>query len=61
MPLTLIDLVPEYNPTSLKWEIRETDEQDNTLEVHSFDSSIEGDAFVDEWIETRDHRDAGLY
>lgn len=61
MPLTLIDLVPEYNPTSLKWEIRETDERDNTLEVHSFDSSEAAEAFADEWAETRDNRDASLY
>jgi hypothetical protein len=59
--MTLIELVPEYNPFSQKWEVRETDERDNEIETHSFDSSAEADAFVDQWIETRDNRSAGLW
>lgn len=58
---TFLDLVPELNPQTLQWEVRETDEKDNTLEVYSFDSEENAEAFIDGWIEDRDNISAGLY
>jgi hypothetical protein len=58
---TFLDLIPELNPQTLQWEVRETDEKDNTLEVYSFDSEEKADSFVDGWIEYHDNRSAGLY
>jgi hypothetical protein len=58
---TFLDLIPELNPQTLQWEVRETDENDNTLEVYSFDSEEKADSFVDGWIEDRDNRSVGLY
>jgi hypothetical protein len=49
--LNLIDLCPEFNDETLKWDVRETDEKDNTLEVYSFDTEEEAENFVDKWIE----------
>jgi len=57
---TLLDLIPELNTTTLKWELRETDERDNTLEVYAFDTEEEADKFIDDWIEDRDNKSAGL-
>ena len=57
---TLLDLIPELNTTTLKWELRETDERDNTLEVYSFDTEEAADKFIDDWIEDRDNKSAGL-
>lgn len=57
---TLLDLIPELNATTLKWELRETDERDNTLEVYAFDTEQEADKFIDDWIEDRDNKSAGL-
>lgn len=57
---TLLDLCPEYNHKTLKWEVRETDENDNTIEVYDFDSEDVADAFVEFWIEDRDNKKAGL-
>jgi hypothetical protein len=57
---TLLDLIPELNATTLKWELRETDERDNTLEVYSFDTEEAADKFIDDWIEDRDNKSAGL-
>ena len=56
----LLDLIPELNATTLKWELRETDERDNTLEVYAFDTEQEADKFIDDWIEDRDNKSAGL-
>jgi hypothetical protein len=58
---TFLDLIPELNPQTLQWEVRETDENDNTLEVYSFDSEEKAEAFIDGWIEDRDNRSVGLY
>ena len=49
--LILLDLCPEFNDETLKWDVRETDEEDNTLEVYSFDTEEEAENFVDKWIE----------
>ena len=57
---TLLDLIPELNTATLKWELRETDERDNTLEVYSFDTEEAADKFIDDWIEDRDNKSAGL-
>jgi hypothetical protein len=57
---TLLDLIPELNATTLKWELRETDENDNTLEVYAFDTEEEADKFINDWIEDRDNKSAGL-
>ena len=50
----LLDLLPEFNSDTLKWEVRETDESDNTLEVYAFDTEEEAEKFVDDWIEKRE-------
>lgn len=50
----LLDLLPEFNSDTLKWEVRETDERDNTLEVYAFDTEEEAEKFVDDWIEQRE-------
>jgi len=47
----LLDLCPEFNDETLKWDVRETDENDNALEVYSFDTEEEAENFVDKWIE----------
>jgi hypothetical protein len=60
MKNTLLDLYPEFNKTSQKWEIRETDERGNALEVYTFDTEKEADDFVIDWVEERDNRSAGL-
>lgn len=49
----LLDLLPEFNSDTLKWEVRETDDRDNTLEVYAFDTEEEAEKFVDDWIEQR--------
>lgn len=50
----LLDLLPEFNSDTLKWEVRETDERDNTLEAYAFDTEEEAEKFVDDWIEQRE-------
>jgi hypothetical protein len=57
---TLLDLIPELNTITLKWELRETDGRYNTLEVYSFDTEEAADKFIDDWIEDRDNKSAGL-
>lgn len=57
---TLLDLCPEFNNESQKWDIQATDERGNTLEVYSFDTEKQADDFVDEWVADRDNRNAGL-
>ena len=49
----LLDLLPEFNSDTLKWEVRETDDRDNTLEVYAFNTEEEAEKFVDDWIEQR--------
>jgi len=51
----LFDLCPEFNEQTLKWEVRETDEKDNTLEVYSFDTEEQAEKFIDEWIEKKEN------
>jgi hypothetical protein len=46
----LLDLLPEFNSDTLQWEVRETDERDNTLEVYAFSTEEEAEKFVDQWI-----------
>lgn len=57
---TLFDLCPEFNDNTQKWELQETDEQGNALEVYEFDTEKEADSFVNDWIENRDNQSAGL-
>ena len=47
---TLLDLCPEYNDYTFQWDVRETDEKDNTLEVYSFITEAEAENFIDNWI-----------
>jgi hypothetical protein len=47
---TLLDLCPEYNSDTFQWDVRETDENDNTLEVYSFITEVEAENFIDNWI-----------
>jgi len=46
----LLDLIPFFNEYSQEWEVRETDENDNTLEVYGFSTEEEAEKFVDAWI-----------
>ena len=39
----LLDLIPEFNSDTLQWELRETDESDNTLEVYAFSTEEEAE------------------
>ena len=50
----LLDLLPEFNSDTLQWEVRETDERDNTLEVYAFSTEEEAEKFVDQWIAQRE-------
>lgn len=50
----LLDLLPEFNSDTLKWEVRETDERDNTLEVYAFSTEEEAEKFIDQWIAQRE-------
>ena len=50
----LLDLLPEFNSDTLKWEVRETDERDNTLEVYAFSTEEEAENFIDHWIAQRE-------
>lgn len=50
----LLDLLPEFNSDTLQWEVRETDERDNTLEVYAFSTEEEAENFIDKWIAQRE-------
>ena len=50
----LLDLIPEFNSDTLQWEVRETDERDNTLEVYAFSTEEEAENFIDQWIAQRE-------
>lgn len=50
----LLDLLPEFNSDTLQWEVRETDERDNTLEVYAFSTEEEAEKFIDQWIAQRE-------
>jgi hypothetical protein len=45
-----IEIIPLFNSCSQEWEIRECDENDNTLEVYGFATEEEAEKFVDQWI-----------
>jgi hypothetical protein len=49
MNTILLDLCPEFNAITQKWELQETDERGNALEVYAFDTEKEADDFVIEW------------
>jgi hypothetical protein len=49
--MTLIDLCPEYNDYSEKWEVQESDERGNAIEVHEFSTEEEAEKFVIAWAE----------
>jgi hypothetical protein len=57
---TLLELCPELNHRTMMWDVRETDENDNTLEVYSFITEAQAEKFIDNWIEDRDNKKAGL-
>lgn len=46
----LLDIIPFFNEYSQEWEVRETDENDRTLEVYGFATEAEAEKFVDAWI-----------
>ena len=50
----LLDICPEFNSDTLQWEVRETDERDNTLEVYAFSTEEEAEKFIDGWIAQRE-------
>lgn len=50
---TLIDLSPYWNEYSNEWEVSETDERGNTLEVYNFDTEDDALTFINEWIEKK--------
>jgi hypothetical protein len=45
-----IEIIALFNSYSQEWEIRECDENDNTLEVYGFATEEEAEKFVDQWI-----------
>jgi hypothetical protein len=45
-----IEIIPLFNSYSQEWEIRECDENDNTLEVYGFATEEAAEKFVDAWI-----------
>lgn len=47
---TLLDLIPLFNEYSHEWELRESDKNDNTLEVYGFATEKEAEKFVDQWL-----------
>jgi len=48
---TLIDLSPYWNEYSNEWEVSESDERGNTLEVYGFSTEDDALNFINEWIE----------
>lgn len=48
--LTLIDLCPEWNEHSQRWEVQETDERGNALEVYDFSTEEEAEKFIGSWV-----------
>ena len=50
---TLIDLSPYWNEYSNEWEVSETDERGNALEVYNFDTEDDALSFINEWIEKK--------
>lgn len=50
---TLLELCPELNHRTMMWDVRETDEKDNTLEVYSFITEAQAVKFIDNWIESQ--------
>jgi hypothetical protein len=50
MTNTLLDLCPEFNARTQKWEVQKTDERGNAFSVYSFDSEESALYFIDYWI-----------
>lgn len=50
---TLIDLSPYWNEYSNEWEVSESDERGNTLEVYGFNTEDDALNFINEWIEKK--------
>jgi hypothetical protein len=48
--MTLIDLEPNWNEYSNEWEVCESDERGNALEVYNFNTEDEATAFINDWI-----------
>ena len=48
--ITLIEMFPTFNNHTSQWDVRETDEKDNTLEVYSFITEAEAENFIDNWV-----------
>lgn len=51
----LLDLLPELNGITLKWEVGLSDERGNSLEVYEFDTEDEALIFIDQWIEQHEN------
>lgn len=51
--VTLIDLEPNWNSHSNEWEVCESDERGNALEVYNFNTEDEGISFINDWIEKK--------
>ena len=49
--ITLIEMFPTFNDYTSQWDVRETDEKDNTLEVYSFNTEAEAEKFIENWVE----------
>lgn len=50
---TLIDLSPYWNEYSNEWEVCESDERGNTLEIYNFSTYDHALSFINEWIEKK--------
>ena len=48
--MTLIDLEPNWNEYSNEWEVFESDERGNALEVYNFNTEDEATAFINDWL-----------
>jgi hypothetical protein len=48
--ITLLEMSPTFNDYTFQWDVRETDEKDNTLEVYSFITEAEAENFIDNWV-----------
>lgn len=50
---TLIDLSPYWNEYSNEWEVCESDERGNTLEIYNFSTYDHALSFINEWIDKK--------
>ncbi len=50
--MILLDLTPELNEQTGKWEVSETDERGNAIEVYEFPTESAATKFIDAWLTT---------